>query len=223
MEVGRYNGIIWKTIILALESRDLDSTYWETIQQDSLHSITSLLCTSTNETPHERMCTYPRKTLNGSSLPSWLTSSGPVLMKKQVRAGKYDLLVEEIEFIESKKGMLMYVCLMEEKQLYPFVILPHIPKVLQQRTMEPQWITWKWIIRILIMVIKWMIRILIMDSVIEECESPYSAPVVLVPKPDGSVRLCVNYQALNEVIISDKYPLPRIDDLLHTAKQTPLI
>ncbi|KAG5864975.1 hypothetical protein JTB14_012724 [Gonioctena quinquepunctata] len=61
------------------------------------------------------------------------------------------------------------------------------------------------------------------DSVIEECESPYSAPVVLVPKTDGSVRLCVNYQALNEVTISDKYPLPRIDDLLHTAEQTPFM
>lgn len=61
---------------------------------------------------------------------------------------------------------------------------------------------------------------LLSDGVIEECESPYSAPVVLVPKPDGSIRLCVNYQGLNEVTISDKYPLPRIDDLLHTAKQT---
>lgn len=61
---------------------------------------------------------------------------------------------------------------------------------------------------------------LLQEDIIEECESPYAAPVVLVPKPNGSIRLCVNYQSLNEITVSDKYPLPRIDDLLHSAKQS---
>jgi hypothetical protein len=43
--------------------------------------------------------------------------------------------------------------------------------------------------------------------------SPLGAPVIFVPKKDGTQRLCVDYHALNEVTIKNKYPLPRIDDL----------
>lgn len=61
---------------------------------------------------------------------------------------------------------------------------------------------------------------LLQDDVIEECESPWTSNVVLVPKKDGQVRLCVDYRPLNAVTIADKYPMPRIDELLHSAKQT---
>jgi hypothetical protein len=43
--------------------------------------------------------------------------------------------------------------------------------------------------------------------------SPWGAPMIFVPKKDGTQRLCVNYDALNEVTVKNKYPLPRIDDL----------
>jgi hypothetical protein len=37
--------------------------------------------------------------------------------------------------------------------------------------------------------------------------------VIFVPKKDGTQRLCVDYCALNEVTIKNKYPLPRIVDV----------
>jgi hypothetical protein len=43
--------------------------------------------------------------------------------------------------------------------------------------------------------------------------SPWAAPVLFVEKKDGTRRMCIDYQALNEVTIKNKYPLPRIKDL----------
>jgi hypothetical protein len=50
--------------------------------------------------------------------------------------------------------------------------------------------------------------------------SPWGAPGIFAPKKDGTQRLCMDYRALNEVTIKNKYSLPRIDDLfdqLHGA------
>ncbi|GFW41429.1 hypothetical protein TNCV_465201 [Trichonephila clavipes] len=61
------------------------------------------------------------------------------------------------------------------------------------------------------------------EGIIEECESPYASPVVLIPKPNGTFRLCIDYRKLNEITVADTYPLPRMDDLLHQAKPTPFM
>jgi hypothetical protein len=48
---------------------------------------------------------------------------------------------------------------------------------------------------------------------IHPSSSPWGPLVIFVLKQDGTQRMCVDYRALNEVIIKNKYPMPRIDDL----------
>jgi hypothetical protein len=48
--------------------------------------------------------------------------------------------------------------------------------------------------------------------------SSCGAPVIFVPKKDGMQRMCMDYRSLNEVIIKNKYSLPRIDDLFDQLK-----
>ncbi|EMD58720.1 hypothetical protein COCSADRAFT_49560, partial [Bipolaris sorokiniana ND90Pr] len=44
--------------------------------------------------------------------------------------------------------------------------------------------------------------------------SPFASPVLCVRKPNGDLRICVDYRKLNAIIRKDAYPIPRIDELL---------
>ena len=81
-QVERYNGTIWKSIELALKTRGLDVSQWEMVVPNVLHSIRTLVCTATNQTPHECLFNYQRKTVSGHSLPTWLLQKGNVLLQK---------------------------------------------------------------------------------------------------------------------------------------------
>ncbi|GFX27079.1 hypothetical protein TNCV_439851 [Trichonephila clavipes] len=56
------------------------------------------------------------------------------------------------------------------------------------------------------------------EGIVQPSESPWSSPIVLVRKKDGSWRFCVDYRKLNSVTKKDVYPLPRIDDTLDCLK-----
>lgn len=57
---------------------------------------------------------------------------------------------------------------------------------------------------------------MLQDGIIEESESPWCSPVVLVRKKDGTFRFCVDLRAVNSVTKGFAMPLPRIDDSLDT-------
>ena len=55
-------------------------------------------------------------------------------------------------------------------------------------------------------------------GIITPSNSPYGAPVLFIPKPNGKLRFCLDYRALNELTVKTRYQLPRIDDLLDAAR-----
>ena len=56
------------------------------------------------------------------------------------------------------------------------------------------------------------IKGLLDKKIIVASHSPYAAPIVVVRKKDGTIRLCVDYRRLNAKTIGDAYPLPRIEE-----------
>ena len=54
------------------------------------------------------------------------------------------------------------------------------------------------------------------NDIIQPSNSPWSSPIVLVRKRDGSTRFCIDYRKVNSVTRKDAYPLPRVDDILDT-------
>ena len=54
--------------------------------------------------------------------------------------------------------------------------------------------------------------------VIRPSTSPCGSPIVLVPKKDGTWRMCMDFRALNKIMLKNHYPLPRIADFLDQLK-----
>jgi len=52
------------------------------------------------------------------------------------------------------------------------------------------------------------------QGIIEESTSPWASPIVMFPKADGTLRLCTDFQKVNNCTVPDPFPLPRIEDLI---------
>ena len=56
-------------------------------------------------------------------------------------------------------------------------------------------------------------------GIIEHSDSPYSSPVVLVRKPDGTNRFCIDFRKLNSVTVFDREPMPTTEDIFSKLQQ----
>lgn len=65
-----------------------------------------------------------------------------------------------------------------------------------------------------------IVKDLLDKGVIQESESEYSSPILLVKKKNGQDRMCVDFRKLNEITVKDRFPLPRIDDHIDRLGQT---
>ena len=67
--------------------------------------------------------------------------------------------------------------------------------------------------------IKRQIKEMLDKGIIRSSTSPCGSPIVLIPKKDGTWRMCVEFRALNKITVKNQYPLPRIDDFLDQLKE----
>ena len=63
------------------------------------------------------------------------------------------------------------------------------------------------------------VKDLLAQGFIRPSASPYSTPILFVPKKDGRWRMCINYRVLNNQAIKDQFPLPHIDSILERLCQ----
>ena len=67
------------------------------------------------------------------------------------------------------------------------------------------------------------IQYMLANDLIEPSESPWSSPVILVPKSDGTYRLCVDFRLVNKCTKSDSHPIPRVEDCIDKMGQAQFI
>jgi hypothetical protein len=68
--------------------------------------------------------------------------------------------------------------------------------------------------------LKKQLKKLLEQGFVRPSASPWGSPVLFVEKKDGTKRMSIDYRTLNSMTIKNNYPLPRIEDLLCSRKQS---
>jgi len=121
--------------------------------------------------------------------------------KPAVASSEFDHVLEKYKVVfEPTKGLppkrkVSHTITIEEGAMPPFKGMYRLsPK--EKREMEKQ------------------ITDMLEKGLIEPSTSPFGAPILFVMKKDGAMRMCIDYRELNKITRKNRYPLPRIDDLL---------
>ena len=94
----RYNGIIWKTIELALRSQNLPIPHWEVVMLYIQYALSS----APPMKLHTTECSLiKRHSCSGPSIPSWLMQPGKVDLKRHVKRSKYEPDVDLVDLLEA--------------------------------------------------------------------------------------------------------------------------
>ncbi|KAI0996911.1 hypothetical protein K3495_g11272 [Podosphaera aphanis] len=94
---------------------------------------------------------------------------------------------------------------------------PHRPcdhRIILKPGLEPPWGPLYGMSREELEVLKKYLKENLEKGFIRPSSSPASSPVLFVKKPGGGLRFCVDYRALNEITIKNRYPIPRIHETL---------
>ena len=92
--------------------------------------------------------------------------------------------------------------------------VPELEMEIELTDNEPVVVAHRQIPRHLYEEVKNFINDLVVNKWVRESKSAYSSPIVCVRKKDQSLRLCIDYRALNKKIVPDKHPIPRIQEIL---------
>ena len=95
-QTERYNGVIWKSVQCLLHAQKLSPSMWESVLPEALAANRMLICTVTNEPPHDRLFAYSRRGTKEQSLPEWLSTGKPANLRNFVR-NKDDPLVVPVK------------------------------------------------------------------------------------------------------------------------------
>jgi hypothetical protein len=122
----------------------------------------------------------------------------------KLKSDLYEVVTQYDEMFKEPKGLPLKRGVQHEIQLQQDCPLPNID-MYRMSVMENA-------------EIKKQIQELLDKGVIVPSSSPCGSPIVLVPKKDGTWHMCADFRALNKITVKNRYPLPRIDDLLDQLK-----